>query len=245
MTFSPIPDTSFVNNVDLHQAPSCNGAMPQPAAPAPVPPPRSGDKAKARAILAAIRTLQASSKASGPPPRTSARPRPFPRLRPGGPGHLPGPGHRPVQRRRLAAARGAAPGSLDAGGLRQRRTRPPSPPFTPRPWSSRPCTRPWRVWVCRRGDRTGAGLWHRQLHRPRPGGHALHRCGARPSLRTDGPRAAPRPRYPYRALPRHPPARRPYRRRHRQRALRRSPAWTTTACASRCMTSFSPSPSTR
>jgi len=68
VTFSTIPDTSFVNNVDLHQAPSRNGAMPQaPAAQRPPTPPiASGAKAKARAILAAIRTLQAIEQAQRP-----------------------------------------------------------------------------------------------------------------------------------------------------------------------------------
>jgi hypothetical protein len=68
MTFSTLPDTSFVNNVDLHQAPSRNGAMAQePAAQCPgTPRPASGEKAKARAILAAIRTLQAVEQAQRP-----------------------------------------------------------------------------------------------------------------------------------------------------------------------------------
>ena len=66
MTFSTIPDTSFVNNVDLHQAPSRNGAM-SPTSRAPTHPAlASGDKAKARAILAAIRTLQAIEQAQRP-----------------------------------------------------------------------------------------------------------------------------------------------------------------------------------
>src|SRR5512145_334621 len=61
MTFSTLSDTSFVNNIDLHQTPSRNGVMSQePAAQCPgTLRPASGDKAKARAILAAIRTLQA------------------------------------------------------------------------------------------------------------------------------------------------------------------------------------------
>src|SRR2546422_3194225 len=68
MTFSTLPDTSCVNNIDLHQAPSSDGALPQePAAPCPsTPRAASGDKAKARAILAAIRTLQAIEQAQRP-----------------------------------------------------------------------------------------------------------------------------------------------------------------------------------
>src|SRR5438128_3594167 len=64
MTFSTLPDTSFVNNVDLHQAPSRNGDAPPQSTHA--LPPASGEKAKARAILAAIRTLQAIEQAQRP-----------------------------------------------------------------------------------------------------------------------------------------------------------------------------------
>ncbi len=68
MTFSTLPETSFVNNADRHQAPSRNGAMSQePAAQCPgTLRPASGDKAKARAILAAIRTLQAIEQGQRP-----------------------------------------------------------------------------------------------------------------------------------------------------------------------------------
>ena len=63
MTFSTIPDTSSLNNLDLHQAPSHNGDTP----PRPhTPQTASGDKAKARAILAAIHTLQAIEQAQRP-----------------------------------------------------------------------------------------------------------------------------------------------------------------------------------
>ena len=68
MTFSTIPDLSVVNNVDLHQASACDGAMPPETA---LPDSRtphtvSGDKAKARAILAAICTLQTIEQAQRP-----------------------------------------------------------------------------------------------------------------------------------------------------------------------------------
>src|SRR6266403_3639057 len=69
MTFSTIPDTSSRNNVDLHQAPSRNGALPQEPAPpqgAHTHHASSGEKAKARAILDAIRTLQAIEQAQRP-----------------------------------------------------------------------------------------------------------------------------------------------------------------------------------
>src|SRR5215813_4308055 len=69
MTFLTIPDPSVVNNVDLHQTPSRNGTMPQaPALPQGTPAlhTTSGEKAKARALLAAIRTLQGIEQAQRP-----------------------------------------------------------------------------------------------------------------------------------------------------------------------------------
>src|SRR5438128_5559320 len=68
MTFSTIPDTSSGHNMDLHRDASRDGAVP-PLAPQPCPRlPRttSSEKAKARAILAAIRTLQAIEQAQRP-----------------------------------------------------------------------------------------------------------------------------------------------------------------------------------
>src|SRR2546427_875108 len=65
MTFSTIPDTSSGNNMDLHRDASRDGAVP-PLAPQPCPRPShaaSGDKTKARAILAAIHALQAIEQA--------------------------------------------------------------------------------------------------------------------------------------------------------------------------------------
>ena len=69
MTFSTLPDPSVVSNVHLHQAPSCNGTRLQVPAPSPgsqTPHTASGDKAKARALLAAIRTFQAIEQAQRP-----------------------------------------------------------------------------------------------------------------------------------------------------------------------------------
>jgi SAM-dependent methyltransferase len=68
MTFLTIPDPSVVNNVDPHREAARNGALPQaPAAQRPPTPPiASGVKAQARAILAAIRTLQAIEQAQRP-----------------------------------------------------------------------------------------------------------------------------------------------------------------------------------
>jgi SAM-dependent methyltransferase len=68
MTFSTIPDVCQSDNVDLHRETSRNGALPQaPAAQRPPTPPiASGAKAQARAILAAIHTLQAIEQAQRP-----------------------------------------------------------------------------------------------------------------------------------------------------------------------------------
>jgi hypothetical protein len=67
MTFSTIPDVCHSDNVDLRET-SRNGAMPQELAAQrpPTPPIASGTKAQARAILAAIRTLQAIEQAQRP-----------------------------------------------------------------------------------------------------------------------------------------------------------------------------------
>src|SRR5256712_3023880 len=64
MTFSTLPDTSSSNNVDLTRAPPHDGDIPPQGTHAPRP--ASGEKAKARAILAAIRTLQAIDAAQRP-----------------------------------------------------------------------------------------------------------------------------------------------------------------------------------
>jgi hypothetical protein len=69
MTYTTIPDTSVVNNVDLHRNASRDCVLPQDlASPQSVPTRQapSGEKAKARAILAAIRTLQTIEQAQRP-----------------------------------------------------------------------------------------------------------------------------------------------------------------------------------
>src|SRR5256886_3929784 len=65
MTFSTIPDVLQSDNVDLHREASRDSAMPQEpvAQRPPTPHIASGAKAQARAILAAIRTLQAIEQA--------------------------------------------------------------------------------------------------------------------------------------------------------------------------------------
>jgi len=64
MTCSTLPETSFVNNVDLHQTPSHDSDIPPQGTHAPRT--ANGEKAKARALLAAIRTLQAVEQAQRP-----------------------------------------------------------------------------------------------------------------------------------------------------------------------------------
>src|SRR5215470_2939313 len=68
MTFSTISDPSHVNKVDRHREAVSNGAMSQELAAQrpPTPPIASGTKAQARALLAAIRTLQAIEQAQRP-----------------------------------------------------------------------------------------------------------------------------------------------------------------------------------
>src|SRR5262245_3000007 len=65
MTFSTIPDVLPSDNVDLHREASRNGAVPQEQAPQ-LPHTAHGAKAKARAILAATRILQAIEQAQRP-----------------------------------------------------------------------------------------------------------------------------------------------------------------------------------
>jgi len=64
MTLSATPDTPSRNNVDLPQSFSSNGAVPPPGPHTPHA--IHGDKAKARTLLAAIRTLQAVEQAQRP-----------------------------------------------------------------------------------------------------------------------------------------------------------------------------------
>ena len=180
-------------------------------------------KPKARAILAAIRTLKRIEQDQRPatPEERQALAR-FPGFGPVALGSFP---------IRSPAATKTTPGSTlgeelqrpaHAGGLRQRQAHHLYRLLHLARWSSRPCTTALaRLGVPQRCHRAGARLRHRATSWPSPGRHALHRRGAGPPLRAHRPGAAPRPRHPHRALPRHPPARGPHRRRHRQRAVRR------------------------
>ena len=124
----------------------------------------SGEKAKARDILAAIRTLAQIEQAQRPAtPEERQMLAPLRRLRPGRPVDLSRSGHRPLQGRGLAGARRGAAGAADARGVRQRQAhhlqrllhladRHPGDARGPRP--------PGRAGG---RHRPGAGLRHRQL----------------------------------------------------------------------------------
>ena len=189
MTFSTIPETSFVNNVDLHQAPSHDGDTPPQGTHAPRP--ASGEKAKARAILAAIRTLQAIEQAQRPAtPEERAVLARFPGFGPVALGIFPDPVTGQYKDADLADAGGPAPGAPDAGGLRQRQAHHLYGLLhlaAGHPGDARGPRTPGRA---RRCHRAGARLRHREFPGPRPGGHALHRRGAGQPLRTYRPRAA-------------------------------------------------------
>ena len=243
MTFSTLPDTSFVNNVDLHQAPSRDSDMPPQGS----PPPRtaSGEKAKARDILAAIRTLKAieqeqrpatpEERQSSPASPASARwPCPsFPD---------------PVTGRYKDAAWQELGEELQALLTPEEYASAKRTTFNAF-YTSPTVMQAMHEALARLGvpaDATvlepGCGIGN--FLSLGPGGHALHRRRAGPPLRPHRPRAAPRPRHPHRELPRHAPARGPHRRGDRQRAVRRPQARLPRAGASPCTTSSSPSPST-
>ena len=196
-----------------------------------------GEKAKARDLLAAIRTLKAIEEAQRPAtpdehrrwplfPASAGSPcRYFPILSPADTKTSHG----------GSSAKNSGPccppRSMTA------RSAPPSPPSIPRPSSSAPCTA-LSAWRSRARDRPGARLRHRQFHRPGPRCHALYRRRAGPAFRAHRPRAPSRSGHPHRKLPRHPPAREPHRRRDRQRALRRHPPRIRRRSASPCTISF-------
>ena len=145
MTFSTIPDLSVVNNSTLPQAPASNGAL------APCPPTgqaASGEKAKARAILAAIRTLQTIEQAQRPAtPEERAVLACFPGFGPVALGIFPDPvtgRYKDATWQTLGEELRTllAPEDMPAPGA------PPSPPSTPRRSSSGRCTRHSHTWAC-------------------------------------------------------------------------------------------------
>ena len=84
-------------------------------------------------------------------------------------------------------------------------------------------------------NRPRARLWHRELHEPCPRGDALHRRRAGFRLRPHRTFAAPRSRHPHRKFPRNAASRGPDRRGDRQSAVRRRQvrAWRAEAAVAR------------
>ena len=154
----------------------------------------SGEKAKARAILAAIRTLQAIEQAQRPAtPEERAVLARFPGFGPVALGIFPD----PVTGRYKDATWQTLGEELRtlltpedyASARRTTFTAFYTSPLVIRAMHEALGT-PGRAPRC---DRPGAGLRHREFHGPGPCGHALHRRGARQPLRAYRPRALPRP----------------------------------------------------
>ena len=171
----------------------------------------SGEKAKARDIIAAIRTLEAhrAGAAAGHARRNGRRPRPLRRLRAGGPVDLSRSGHRPLQGCRLAGPRRGAEIPADARGIRQRQAhhlqRLLHVADRHRGHARGHCP-PRRA---RERHRPGARLRHRQFHEPWPPRACASSASRLDShLRPHRPGAPPRPRHPHREFPRHQAARR-------------------------------------
>ena len=235
------------------KGPGCRGLSKQKETPSwkkPTPRPHrpsslSGEKAKARDIVAAIRTLQTVEQEKRPATADERQiARPLRRLRGRGPVDLSRSGDRPVQGRRLAGPRRRAQIPAVARGIRLAPNAPPSPPFYTSPVviaamheAIGPARRPAKR------DRPGAGLRHGQFHGPCPGRAAIHRRragfaspAASPAPCTRKPTSASRTS----ATPSCPP----HRRRDRQRAVRRRRLDYPRHEAVRCTISSSPSPST-
>ena len=155
----------------------------------------AGEKAKARDILAAIRTLKThrAGAAAGHAGRAAGA-RPLRRLRRrwpcrSSPTRSPAATRTPLAGpRRGAADRCSRPRNTTAPSA------PPSTPSTPRPPSSRPCTRPSPASACP-SDATvlEPGCGTGQFHEPGPGGHAVHRRRAGQHLRPHRPALHPEP----------------------------------------------------
>ena len=186
----------------------------------------AGEKAKARDILAAIRTLKTIEQEQRPatPDERQALAR-FGGFGAGGPVDLPRPGHRPLQGRGWQALGEELQIAADARGIRQRQAHHLQRLLHLAHRHRRPCTTalarlgvPADATVLEPGCGTGNFMdaapegmrfigveldWHLRPHRPRP---------------------PPAGRHPHRELPRHQAARRPHRRGDRQRAVRRRQA---------------------
>ena len=129
----------------------------------------SGEKAKARDIIAAIRTLQQIEREHRPATADERQhTRPLRRLRGRGPVALSRSGHRPLQGRRLAGPRRGAEIPAHARGIRLGQTHHLQRllHLAHRHRGHAPGARPPRR--ARRRHRAGAGLRHRQFHEPTP-----------------------------------------------------------------------------
>ena len=186
--------------------------------PAVTPATSSGEKAKARDILAAIRTLKAVERGAAPAHRRrDAGPPPLRRVRSRGALHLPRPDHRQSQRR-LAAAGGRAERPAHARGVRLGQADHLHGILHRPRCHGRHARGSRQAGRARQRDHSGAGLWEWKLHRPWQARPALHRRGAGQPLRSHSPPASSAGRYPHRELPRYPPP--ASGRRHRQRPVR-------------------------
>ena len=242
MTFSTIPDTS------LSSTTSTSTRLPPATAPAADAPTRPGrQRRQSQGPRHPGRDPHAPGHRAGPAarhPRGARSPRPLPRLRPGGPGDISRSGHRPLQGCDLADA-----GRRAADAPRRPRTTPapgapPSPPSTPRRWSCRRCTRPWHAWACPAMRPSWSPAAASATFWPTP----RRACASSASSWTASPGASPGCSTPATtsasntsATPACPRAASTP-----SSAMCPSPisGWTTTGCASPCMISFWPSPST-
>ena len=179
---------------DAGQTPHAAATPEHPSATLRLRPIAGGEKAKARDILAAIRTLkQVEQRAAARHPGGAAGPRPLRRLRPRRPVHLPRPGHRPLQGRSWqalgeelkalltpeeydSAKRTTFNAFYTSPTVIQRHARGPGPPRRAR-------TTPL---VLEPGCGTG------RLPYLAPAGHALHRRRTGQHLRPHRPAAPPR-----------------------------------------------------
>ena len=139
-------------------------------------PATGGEKAKARDILAAIRTLK-HIEGEHRPATTDERDI---LARFGGFGAValslfPDPVKGTYKDADLAGPGRDAPNALDARGVRECQDGPRSTPSTRRLSSCGPCTRPSHASACRPMPPSRARLRHRELHGPGPGRDAVHR----------------------------------------------------------------------
>ena len=187
------------------------------------PPSSTGEKAKARDILAAIRTLKQLERDRLPADEDDR----VKLARFGGFGagralDLPRPGHRQIQGCRLGIPGRRAENPADARGIRLGQADDVFPVLHRAGRHGRDARGPGQAWSA--GWRGHIGAWrrNRKLPVPRQARTALHRRRTRFDHGQDRPPAAPAGRHPHREFPRLETA--PARRGDRQRPLRRHQA---------------------